>query len=61
MQVVFLRVDQADIIMNVVGHIALRLNADHIASLILRCGVDELNKLLGFAGTLDAHNQSNHS
>ena len=47
--------------MNVVGHIALRFNANHIAGLILRRSVDELNELFGFTGALDAHNQSNHN
>lgn len=60
-QIVFLRVDQADVVVNIVGHVTLRLNADHIAGLILRGSVDEFDELLGFAGTLDAHNQSNHN
>ena len=60
-QIILLRVEQPDILRTVVGHIALRLNAHHIAGLILRRSVDEFNELLGLAGTLDAHNQSNHS
>jgi hypothetical protein len=60
-ELVFLRVDQADVIMNIVSHVAVGLDANHVAGLVLRRIVDQFDELLGLAGALHAHNQSDHS
>ena len=53
-------VDQTDVVADVVGHVALGLDAHHAAGFGLHAGVDQLDELLGFTGTVGAHDQSNH-
>jgi hypothetical protein len=55
------RVDQADVVVDIVCHGAVSLDANHVAGLVLRRVVDQFNELLGLAGALHAHNQSDHS
>ena len=60
-QLVLLRVDEADMIVDIIRHIAVCLNAYHVAGFILCRVVNQFDELLGLAGTFHAHNQSNHS
>ena len=60
-QIVLLGVDQADVVVDIVCHGAVSLDANHVAGLVLRRVVDQFNELLGLAGALHAHNQSDHS
>ena len=53
-------VDQTDVVADVVGHIAFRLDAHDTSGLGLHTGVDELDELLGLTGTVGTHDQSNH-
>ena len=58
---VFMRVDQADVIVDIVGHVAVGLDADYVSGFVFRRVVNQFDELLGLAGTFHAHNQSNHS
>ena len=60
-QLILLRVNETDMIVDIICHVAVGLNANHVAGLILRRVVDQLNEMLGLAGTLHTHNQSDHS
>ena len=51
---------QTDLIIDVVGQLGPTLDAHHVAVLILDCGIDEFDHLLGLAGALDPHDHSNH-
>ena len=44
-ELIFLRVDQANAIVDIVSHGGIGLNADHVARLVLRRVVDEINEL----------------
>ena len=46
--------------MDIQGQLVAFLDADHIAMLGLSGGIDHLNHLLGLAGALLAHDNSNH-
>ena len=52
---------QTDIVIDVISEGAIAFNADHVAVLGAHRSVDQLDHLLGLAGTLLAHDDSNHS
>ena len=59
-QLVFLGVDQTDMIVDIVHHIAAGLDANDVAGLVLSRIVDQFDELLGLARALNAHNKSDH-
>ena len=59
-QVVFTGVDQAHRGLDVVGHVRAGLDADDTAAFFGHGGMNQLDELLGLAGAVVAHNQSNH-
>ena len=60
-QFIFLGVNETNMIVDIIRQIAVGLDANHVAGLVLRRVVDQFNELLGLAGALHAHNQSDHS
>ena len=60
-QLIFLGVNKTDMIVDIISHVAVRLDANNVAGLVLGRSVDQFDELLGLAGTLHAHNQSDHS
>ena len=60
LHVVVAGLDQTDFIVDVVGQLGSPLDADHVAVLVLHCGIDKIDHLLGLAGAFDPHDHSNH-
>ena len=55
-EVVFLSVNQANLVVNIERHVADSLNADDATLLVLGGVIEHINELLGFAFALAAHN-----
>ena len=55
-EVVFLSVNQANLVVNIERHVAGGLNADDAALFVLGGVVEHVNELLGLAFALAAHN-----
>ena len=60
-EVVFLGVNEANLVVDIECHVAHGLNTDHAALFVLRGVVEHVDELFGLALALAAHNQTNHS
>ena len=60
-QLILLGINQADMIVNIIRHVAVCLDANYVAGFVLCRVVNHFNELLRLAGALGAHNQSNHT
>ena len=56
-----LGINQADMIVNIIRHVAVCLDANYVAGFVLCRVVNHFNELLRLAGALGAHNQSNQT
>lgn len=53
--------NQANLIVNVIGQLGAALDANNVAVLAVNSGVNELDHLLGLTSALDPHDHSHHS
>ena len=58
--IVLAGIHQADLIVDVEAELVALFDADHVAVLVLHCGIDKIDHLLGLAGAFDPHDHSNH-
>ena len=58
--VIFLRVDETDAVVNVIGQFLAKFHTNYAAGLALDSLVDIFDQLLGLAGAFQPHNYLNH-